>query len=58
VALRVDKNIVELSTDLHRQPTVAEIAHATAATEVGSGRSEPRAVRRDRSSGCPFAPEQ
>jgi RNA polymerase sigma-B factor len=33
LALRVDKKIVELSSDLHRQPTVAEIAHATTATE-------------------------
>jgi len=33
LALRVDKNVVELSGDLHRQPTVAEIAHAAAVTE-------------------------
>ena len=33
LALRVDKKIVELSSDLHRQPTVTEIAHATTATE-------------------------
>jgi RNA polymerase sigma-B factor len=33
LALRVDKTIVELSSDLHRQPTVAEIARAAAATE-------------------------
>src|SRR5512133_79154 len=33
LALRVDKHVVELSSDLQRQPTVAEIAHATAATE-------------------------
>src|SRR5512133_1012595 len=33
LALRVDKKVAELSGDLHRQPTVAEIAHATAATE-------------------------
>jgi RNA polymerase sigma-B factor len=33
LALRVDKNVVELSGDLHRQPTVAEIARAAAATE-------------------------
>ena len=33
LALRVDKKVAELSSDLHRQPTVAEIAHATAATE-------------------------
>jgi RNA polymerase sigma-B factor len=33
LALRVDKNVVELSTDLHRRPTVAEIARAAAATE-------------------------
>jgi RNA polymerase sigma-B factor len=33
LALRVDKNVVELSSDLHRQPTVAEIARAAAATE-------------------------
>jgi RNA polymerase sigma-B factor len=33
LALRVDKNVVELSADLHRQPTVAELAHAAAATE-------------------------
>ena len=33
LALRVDKKVAELSCDLHRQPTVAEIAHATAATE-------------------------
>ena len=33
LALRVDKKVAELSGDLHRQPTVAEIAHATAASE-------------------------
>ena len=33
LALRVDKKVAELSGDLHRQPTVAEIAHAAAATE-------------------------
>jgi RNA polymerase sigma-B factor len=33
LALRVDKNVVELSGDLQRQPTVAEIAHAAATTE-------------------------
>jgi RNA polymerase sigma-B factor len=33
LALRVDKKVVELSSDLHRQPTVAEIASAAAATE-------------------------
>jgi RNA polymerase sigma-B factor len=33
LALRVDKHVVELSSDLHRQPTVAEIARAAAATE-------------------------
>jgi RNA polymerase sigma-B factor len=33
LALRVDKHVVELSSALHRQPTVAEIAHAAAATE-------------------------
>jgi RNA polymerase sigma-B factor len=33
LALLVDKKVLELSSDLHRQPTVAEIAHATAATE-------------------------
>jgi RNA polymerase sigma-B factor len=33
LALRVDKKVVELSGDLHRQPTVAEIAHAITATE-------------------------
>ena len=33
LALRVDTKVAELSGDLHRQPTVAEIAHATAATE-------------------------
>src|SRR5512133_1951797 len=33
LALRVDKHVVELSGALHRQPTVAEIAHAAAATE-------------------------
>jgi RNA polymerase sigma-B factor len=32
-ALRVDKNVAELSGDLHREPTVAEVAHAAAATE-------------------------
>jgi RNA polymerase sigma-B factor len=32
-ALRVDQQVAELSSDLHRQPTVAEIAHAAAATE-------------------------
>jgi RNA polymerase sigma-B factor len=32
-ALRVDKEVAELSIDLRRQPTVAEIAHAAAATE-------------------------
>jgi RNA polymerase sigma-B factor len=32
-ALRVDKKVLELSGDLHRQPTVAQIAHAAAATE-------------------------
>ena len=33
LTLRVDKTVVELSSDLQRQPTVAEIAHAAAATE-------------------------
>jgi RNA polymerase sigma-B factor len=33
LALRVDKKVLELSTDLRRQPTVAEIACAVAATE-------------------------
>jgi RNA polymerase sigma factor (sigma-70 family) len=33
LTLRVAKNVVELSTDLHRPPTVAEIARAAAATE-------------------------
>ena len=33
LAVRVDKKVAELSSDLHRQPTVAEIAHATATTE-------------------------
>jgi RNA polymerase sigma-B factor len=33
LALRVDKHVVELSSNLHRQPTVAEIARAAAATE-------------------------
>jgi RNA polymerase sigma-B factor len=33
LALRVDRNVAELSGDLHRQPTVAEIARAAAATE-------------------------
>jgi RNA polymerase sigma-B factor len=33
LALRVDKKVAELSSELHRQPTVAEIAHAAAATE-------------------------
>jgi RNA polymerase sigma-B factor len=33
LALRVDANMAELSSALHRQPTVAEIAHAAAATE-------------------------
>jgi RNA polymerase sigma-B factor len=33
LALRVDKNMAELSADLQRQPTVAEIARAAAATE-------------------------
>jgi RNA polymerase sigma-B factor len=33
LALRVDRKVFELSSDLHRQPTVAEIAHAAAATE-------------------------
>jgi RNA polymerase sigma-B factor len=33
LALRVDKKVVELSGDLHRQPTLAEIARATTATE-------------------------
>jgi RNA polymerase sigma-B factor len=33
LALRVDKNVVELFSDLHRQPTVAQIAHAATATE-------------------------
>jgi RNA polymerase sigma-B factor len=33
LALRVDKNVIELSGDLHRQPTVAEIARAVATTE-------------------------
>ena len=33
LALRVDKHVVELSSDLQRQPTVAEIARAAAATE-------------------------
>ena len=33
LTLRVHKNMVELASDLQRQPTVAEIAHAAAATE-------------------------
>jgi RNA polymerase sigma-B factor len=33
LALRVDENMVELSSALRRQPTVAEIARAVAATE-------------------------
>jgi RNA polymerase sigma-B factor len=33
LALRVDKNMAELASDLQRQPTVAEIAHAVAATQ-------------------------
>jgi RNA polymerase sigma-B factor len=33
LALRVDNHVVELSSALQRQPTVAEIAHAAAATE-------------------------
>ena len=33
LSLRVETNVAELSGDLHRQPTVAEIAHAAAATE-------------------------
>jgi RNA polymerase sigma-B factor len=33
LALRVDKKVAELSSDLHRQPTLAEIARAVAATE-------------------------
>jgi RNA polymerase sigma-B factor len=33
LTLRVHKNVVELASDLHRQPTVAEIAHAAAATQ-------------------------
>jgi RNA polymerase sigma-B factor len=33
LAVRVDKHVVELCSDLQRQPTVAEIAHAAAATE-------------------------
>jgi RNA polymerase sigma-B factor len=33
LALRVDANMAELSSALHRQPTVAEIARAAAATE-------------------------
>jgi RNA polymerase sigma-B factor len=33
LALRVDKNVIELSSALHRQPTVAETARAVAATE-------------------------
>jgi RNA polymerase sigma-B factor len=33
LALRVDKNVIELSSALQRQPTVAEIARAVAATE-------------------------
>ena len=33
LALRVDKKVAELSGELHRQPTVAEIARATTATE-------------------------
>jgi RNA polymerase sigma-B factor len=33
LTLRVDKTVVELSGDLQRQPTVAEIARAVAATE-------------------------
>jgi RNA polymerase sigma-B factor len=32
-ALRVDRKVTELSSDLHRQPTVAETAHAAATTE-------------------------
>jgi RNA polymerase sigma-B factor len=33
LTLRVDKNVIELASDLHRQPTVAEIARAAAATQ-------------------------
>ena len=33
LSLRVDKTVIELSGDLQRQPTVAEIARAVAATE-------------------------
>jgi hypothetical protein len=33
LALRLETNVVELSSDLHRQSTVAEIARAAAATE-------------------------
>jgi RNA polymerase sigma-B factor len=33
LTLRVHKNVVELASDLHRQPNVAEIAHAAAATQ-------------------------
>jgi RNA polymerase sigma-B factor len=33
LTLRVDNHVVELSSDLQRQPTVAEIARAAAATE-------------------------
>jgi DNA-directed RNA polymerase specialized sigma subunit len=33
LAPRVGRKVAELSADLHRQPTVAEIAHAAAATE-------------------------
>src|SRR5919199_670094 len=33
LALRVDKKVAQLSTDLRRQPTVSEIAEATGATE-------------------------
>jgi RNA polymerase sigma-B factor len=33
LALRVETNVVELSSALHRQPTVAEIARAAAASE-------------------------
>jgi RNA polymerase sigma-B factor len=33
LSLRVETNVAELSGALHRQPTVAEIAHAAAATE-------------------------
>jgi RNA polymerase sigma-B factor len=33
LSLRVDKTVIELASDLHRQPTVAEIARAAAATQ-------------------------